>query len=316
MVNLTVQEKKILNNMSKVLDKNVSLGDIIQGLITASCTSGTPVNASAATGTLTLTGVVKDGETVTIGTDVYEFATDAAKSVVVGNIPVDIAARTTAASVVLTMDTQPTAGDTFTLGTTTYIFVPVGTANAAGEVSIGADLAAAKVNLVAAINGTDEFNDPHALVSAGEFVADACTITALKGGTGGNTIASTETFTTGTNVFATTTLATGADCSAANAILDLVDEITASDTQGVTAVDGTGDTIVITADVAGVAGNDIVTTTTITNGSFGAGKLSGGVNGTVSVGINFMIDDTNLYICTAENGIDDANWKKITLSSL
>lgn len=316
MVNLTNQQKKILNNLSKALDNGVSLGDIIQGLITASCTSGTPINAVAAHGTLTLTGVVVDGETVTIGDDVYEFVTDDAQSVVAGHIPVDIKDRTTAANGTLTLAAQPTAGDTFTIGAVTYIFVPVGTATGPCEVSIGADLAAAKLNLVAAINGTDGINDPHLLVSAGEFVVNACAITALKGGTIGNSIATTETFTSGLNVFAAGTLGSGADCTAANAILDLITAITANDTMGVSAVDGDGDTIVITADVAGIAGNNIATTETMANGSFGAVKLAGGVNGTTSVGINFMIDETNLYICTAENGIHDANWKKITLSSL
>lgn len=316
MVNLTAEQQKVINNLTKALNKEVALGDILQSMMSALGVEGTPVNAVAATGTLTLTGVVKDGETVTIGTDVYEFVTDAAKSVAEGNIPVDIADRATAANVVLTLDTQPIAGDTFTLGNVTYIFVPVGTATGPCEVSIGADLAEAKLNLVAAINGTDEVNDPHLLVSAGEFVADACTITALKGGTGGNAIASTETFTAGTNIFATATLASGDDCSAANAILDLVAEITASDTVGVSAVDGSGDTVVITADVAGVRGNDISTTETLANGSFGAAKLAGGVNGTISSGVNFMIDDTNLYVCVGQNGIADANWKKVTLSSL
>lgn len=54
----------------------------------------TPVNAVQATGTLTFSGVVSDGETVTIGTDIYEFDTDS--SVTSGNILVDVSGGATA----------------------------------------------------------------------------------------------------------------------------------------------------------------------------------------------------------------------------
>lgn len=88
---------------------------------------GTPVNAVAATGTLTLSDVALDAETVTIGDDTYEFAADADQSITSGNIAVDITSYATASEGTLTVDTQPTAGDTMTIGTKEYTFVTAGT---------------------------------------------------------------------------------------------------------------------------------------------------------------------------------------------
>ena len=89
------------------------------------------------------------------------------------------------------------------------------------------------------------------------FSADDCVITALVGGAAGDLIATTETFTAVTNVFAAATLGNGADCLAADAVTAIVAAVTASDVKGVGAVDGTGNTVVLTADVAGAHGNAI-----------------------------------------------------------
>lgn len=327
MNNLTATQLKVLNNLSKVRDVNVLLGTIIQSLITEGSSAlaapeGGPVNAVNATGVLNVTGVVIHGETVTInnpavaGSDVYEFLATAAQTPSSPtNKAVNINASSGKAAVVLTVDTKPTAGDTFTLGSKTYIFVPVGTANADGEISIGADVAAAKLNIVAAINGTDGINTAHTLVTAAAFVADACTITAIIGGTAGNSIASTETFTAGTNVFAATTLLLGTNCTAANAITALVASITANDTQGVGAADGTGDTIDLSADVAGTIGNAITLAETMANGAFGAGTLASGVNGTVALKGTIMVDATYLYVPIADNTTAGKNWRRIAVGS-
>jgi hypothetical protein len=108
----------------------------------------------------------------------------------------------------LTVDTQPTAGDTFTIGTKVFTFRAVGDANADGDVEVGADLAGAQANIVAAVNGTDRFNDPHPSVTIAAFAADDAVITAIVEGTAGNAIATTETFTAGTNVFDAAVLGT------------------------------------------------------------------------------------------------------------
>jgi len=112
------------------------------------------------------------------------------------------------ASGTLTVDTQPTVGDTMTIGTKVFTFT-VGAAAADGEIFVGADLPAAKVNIVAAINGSDSVNTASAFVTAAAFSTNDCTLTALVGGVIGNATVTTETFDEGTNVFAAATLTSG-----------------------------------------------------------------------------------------------------------
>ena len=314
---LTAFEKRIINNLTQVHDPNVKLGDKIDEIIGLVGESGSPVNAVNAAATLNITGVAKDGNTVSIGDDVYEFMTDAAQTKTApSNIAVDISGNSAKAAVVLTMDTQPTSGDTITIGGRTYIFVPVGTDTGVGEVSIGADLAGAQDNLVAAINGT-VLNPAHTEVTAGAFAANASTITALIGGTAGNSIVSTETFTATTNVFAATTLLGGTDCTAANAATALVAAITAHDTQGVGAVKGTDGAVTLSADVAGTAANAIGLAADMFSAAFAesATTLLGGIDGTVALGTKFMMDESYLYVCPEGNAVSQKNWRRISLGT-
>lgn len=314
---LTTIEKKLLNNITQVHNSEVKLGDKIDEMIGLVGESGTPVNAVNASAALTITGVTKDGNTVSIGDDVYEFMTDAAQTKTTPtNFAVDISASAAKASGVLTMDTQPTSGDTITVGNKTYIFVPVGTDTGVGEVSIGADLAEAQANLVAAINGTT-LNPANTLVTAGAFAVNASTITALIGGTVGNTIATTETFTAATNVFAATTLLVGTDCTATNAATALVAAITAKDTQGVGAVKGAAGAITLTADVAGIAANAITLAHTLFSATVAndATTLLGGINGTVAPGTKFLMDASYLYVCLAGNTVSQKNWRRVSLGA-
>jgi len=326
MNNLTSMEVAHLNNINTNTQR-MTLGEKIKSIIDAVnnvVVSGTAVNAVNAAENLAISGVVIHGETVTInnpaatGTDVYEFLTDTAQTKTAPtNIAVNIAANTIKPSGVLTIAVQPTSGDTMTIGTKVYTFVPVGTNTADGEISIETDLATSKLAIVAAINGVDGINESHNLVSAANFVVDDCIITALIGGVSGDIIATTETFAAGTNIFAGATLTSGADCTAANAVTALVASITTSDTQGVGAADGAGDSVDITADVAGVIGNAIVIGETMANGAFtgGAVVLSGGIDGTVGVINTMMIDDTYLYKCVAANATSGKNWRRISLGS-
>ena len=319
MNNLTVIEKKVLNSLSKRVNPDVNLGDRLYEIIAddnKDMILGTPVNASPAGAVLNITGVVKHGEKVTIGSDVYEFLADAALSKSnAANIAVDINAHTVKATGSLTMTIQPDSGETVTIGEKVYTFVPVGTATADGEVSVGADLDGAKAALVAAINGTDDVNDPHPLVSAAAFVGNDCAITALVGGTDGNSIATTETFAEETNIFAAATLGSGANCSAANAMTALVAAITAT-ANLVSAVVANGE-ITITALLAGVLGNAITVAETMANGAFAAAAttLSGGVNGTIGVAGSLMVDASYIYVCVANNTIAGNNWRRISLGS-
>jgi len=101
---------------------------------------------------------------------------------------------------ILTVDTQATANDTMTIGTTTYTFKAGATA-VAGQIGIGADVAACKLAIVAAINGTDALNAAHPLVSASAFSTNDCTLTARTKGLAGSSIPLTETLTAVTNIF-------------------------------------------------------------------------------------------------------------------
>lgn len=322
MNNLTAKERRIFNNLSRVHSPSVFLGNKIQEIISAiPSTFGSPVNAKRATGVLTVGGVVVHGETVTIDNpasilpDIYEFLGDTAQSKSNPiHIAVDITAHATKASGSLTIDTQPTAGDTITIGVKEYIFVADGTEAADGDISIGTDVATARLAIVAAINGTDNINEPHDLVIAGAFVGDTCPITAIVAGTAGNAIATTSALTAVTNIFGAAALALGTDCPAADAIALLVAAITASDSQGVTAaVDGA--TIVLTAVVPGVLAHTIGTEETMANGSFAADHLSGGVDGTVAPVGTVMVDATYLYVTVADNSIVDANWRRIAVGA-
>lgn len=323
----TSSEVSKLNHINNHTN-DLKFGEKLQALVTGlnnTTKIGTPVNAVKAAMTLTFSGVVSDGETVTInnpsveGTDVYEFLTDSAQSVSVAtNIPVDITANVSKATGTLTIDTQPISGNTMTIGTKVYTFVPVGTDTADGEVSVGADLAGAKLAIVAAINGTDNINTPNDKASAATFVANDCVITALLGGSAGDSIATTETFTAVTNIFTNDLLESGADSLAPSAITALVAAITASDTQGVGAVDGDGDTVVLTADVAGIVGNAIIIGEDTINGVFtgGAVKLAGGVDGTVGTVLETKVDASYFYVCVADNTTAGSNWRRISVGSV
>ena len=315
---LTATELKVLNNLSQVHNPAVSLGAKLQEIIGVSGETGTPVNAVAAKVTLGITGVCVDGETFTIDGATYEFLADAAQSKTAPtNIAVDITSKTVKASGTLTVDTQPTNGDTLTIGAKTYIFVPVGTANADGEISIGADLAGAQEAIVAAINGTDGHNTANTSATAGAFAANASTITALIGGTVGNAIATTETFTAGTNIFAAATLGTGTNCTAANTALAVIAAVNANSASKVTASAGTGNDVLLTADTAGVVGNAIAVSDTMANAAFAdaATALSGGVDGTVASGMKIMVDATYMYVCLNGNTTAENNWRRVSLGS-
>ena len=113
----------------------------------------------------------------------------------------------------LTIDTQPIAADTMTVGTRAYEFVandqtPKGNLD---QIQLGANLADTQLAIVAAINGTDIDSyaiEAHAQVTAAAFGANDSIISSKLNGTGGNAIVTTETFTAGTNVFDSGTLGT------------------------------------------------------------------------------------------------------------
>ncbi len=279
---------------------------------------GTAVNAVNAAAELAVSGTSVDGETVKIGHQVYEFCADnALTKTLPTNIPIDISDHATHATDNLTVVAQPTAGDTMTIGEKIYVFVPNGTDNLDTEISVGTSLSTAQAAIVAAINGTDGHNTPHPLVTAGAFAVNVSAITALVGGTVGNSIATTENFTNGGNVFSLTALAGGANCSAVNTASHLIATINANDTQGVTASDGGSNKVELAADIAGAAANGIDLVETMANGAFTGAvtHMTGGVDGTIGIHGQPMVDATYLYICSADNTVADKNWRRISLGS-
>ena len=116
----------------------------------------------------------------------------------------------------LTIAEPVTTTDQFTIGLIQYTMIT--TPVAAYDIAIGADEAASKVNIVAAINasgtpGTEYFAGTLAnpLVSAIAFAGDDCVLTARLAGTAGNSIVSAETgneLTHASNIFDATTLGT------------------------------------------------------------------------------------------------------------
>lgn len=150
---------------------------------------------------LRVASAVVDGETVTVGTVVFEADTTLVSGITAGNIRVDVHGGSTAAAVgTLTSDnTNVTAADTVTIGAVTYTF-RASVTTTANEVKIGTDADATLLNLIRAINhtgtpGTDYGSASviHPTVSAAASVTShAFAVTALIPGAGGNAIASTE----------------------------------------------------------------------------------------------------------------------------
>ena len=251
-------------------------------------------SATKASGTLTLTGVGTDAETVTINGDVYELDTEPGSGHVgVGRIEVDVSGNTTKqAKGTLTIATNVTAGDTMTIDTKLYTFDANGSlSNVNGHIEVGTTVAATRTNIVNAINRTGTpgtgyaaVMTKHTSVSIAAFAGSDAVITANKGGTAGNSIATTETFTAGGNVFDAATLGTtqaGVSPPASEVVTALVASIMAAGTAPVSAAPGGGTSVVVTADDAGSQGNSIVTTETMANASWGAATLTGGA-GTVA----------------------------------
>ena len=104
-----------------------------------------------------------------------------------------------------TVAAAPTAGDTMTIGGTVYTFKT--TAASAGDIGLASGtLATIKLNIVAAINGTDGLNTPNPCVLAAAFVGNVMTLTSRVAGVGaagppqtGNSITTTESMTSGSN---------------------------------------------------------------------------------------------------------------------
>lgn len=97
-------------------------------------TIDSPTVGVQATGTLTIAGVVIDGEKTVIGPQTYTFS-NGATTVSSSEVSVDISAGGTKSAGTLTMIDAPTADDTLTLGSTVYTYKA--SATLPGEIALG-----------------------------------------------------------------------------------------------------------------------------------------------------------------------------------
>ena len=122
---------------------------------------------------------------------------------------------------------------------------------------------------------------------------------------------------------------TDSDTEEGNIAVDVSGGATASDaatalntaindntTEAVTAEEESeSDAVKVTYDIKGKIGNDINVSTDVTNASWDEDSLTGGVNGTEGIKFQQYVDEDYLYVSTDENTINDANWKRASISS-
>lgn len=292
-----------------------------------------PVNAVASSSLLTVAAQPSEADTVSLGGKTYKFRA------VIGE---GVAATGT----ITTDETLVANTATVVIGDVTYTFKTALNTEptVAYEVLIGANYTDMLNNLAAAINGAagegttySTGTVAHPLVTAGAVNNGAFTVTAKSVGFAGN-IDSTS---SDAHLFwGASTLIGGIDAAVANDVLigisaetaidNLVLAITAGAGAGAsyatgttvnalaTAVKASAATMTATNKIKGVIGDDTAIAASGADLSWAkdATKLSGGVNGTVGVKNQIVVDATNVYMCTATNTIADANWKKLILQSL
>lgn len=284
------------------------------GFILRQPKAGTPVNAVAPKAILTFDGVVVHGETVIIGDDVYQFAADEAQTVDAGAIAVDITSYAAKASQTLTVAVNPTKDvDTMVIGvagkTTTYTFRATADMAEDTDIEIGTNVAATQANIVAKLNERTD-------ITCSAFETNVATLTAVIGGTAGNSITCTGTFADVGNLFGGAKLANGDDCTQTEAKTALL-ALDGEGTEPVALTAGAvGQSIVFTATTKGTLYETIVVDVNAANGAFDVEHLDGGVDGTIGQKSDLYADNTYLYICIADNGISGTNWRRIALGNV
>lgn len=192
---------------------------------------------------LRIASAVKAGETITIGTTVFEIKS-AGQVITAGRVAVDLTASPTAAaaSLVLTFAANASNADTVTINGQVYTIKTALTASTtANEVLLGADLTATRNNLVAAITGGagagttyGSLTVVNTAVTATPSSTNALTATAKVKGTAGNAIAVAEAGAQIAWAGGAVALAGGVDPTAAEAVPAIVAAIN-STTSGMSA---------------------------------------------------------------------------------
>jgi hypothetical protein len=233
--------------------------------------------AALSVGTLRVAAAVKEGETVTIGTTVFEVDTNG--SITAGRVAVDLSGSGTAAAAVgtLTLSDNAAADETVVIGDRTYTFKV--TAAAANQVKVGADASASIDNLIAAINGAAGAGTlygtgtvAHALVTAAAGAGDTMVVTAKTKGTAGNAIATTETM--GDGAWGAVTLASGADPTAGEFTTAFTAAVNSAGI-GIAAVRSTANAVVVWATkIDQIRSSATTETLTGSNNAWGAATLA------------------------------------------
>jgi len=229
----------------------------------------TPVNAVAASKTLTFTGNAEDGETVSIGGQSYKF------QIAIGDA--------VAASGLLTVADTPQDGDELTIGGKTYKWRDV--LGDGVKASKGLDFSGLALDGEAVTIGEQIWTFVDALTEA----KAVSTLTLSANATDGNSVTiGTTKYTFRETLGAAYDVLIGA--SASDTIDNLIAAINGAAGEGstygtgtvahadVTAAAGDGDTMDITANVPGTAGNSIATTELSAVCSWTAGTMGSGVD--------------------------------------
>jgi len=191
----------------------------------------------------------------------------------------------------LDLTSNPTAGNTVSIGNQTYTFVAAGQANAAGDVALGNGVQDTLQNLQAAVNGAAGAGN---IYGAGTAVNQQATITSVNGGsavvqalnagTAGNSVTLSTSITSNVGAGGGTTLSGGADAT--------------YDTGALTLTNQPGLPTTATGSVTISAQPDIATSAT---GIFAIStNPTAGSNSTVTIG-----SQTYTFVAAGTNGNND-----------
>ena len=309
-------------------------------LTTLALEDGTPVNAVAATGICTLTGVitpgthgetvltstgvdVSDTETVTIGSVVYRFMSTMTQAF---DIQRGVSAAVSLDNLKAAINLTGSFGTEYYAGTTAHPTV------------VATDNAATTQKIVVRIHGTASNAEVTEDTSATYSWAD----TTIGGGTGASTAGvAVESATidgrtySWVDVLSETNAPAAAvadqvlfGATSATALDNLLLAINAGLTAGteystgtaihatVTATTNTDTEQTVAAKISGTAANALATTSDLANGAWGAVTLENGVDGTVGIANEIVSDGSYVYHAIAVNTIADANWRRVSLGSV
>ncbi len=230
---------------------------------------------------LRVASAVKNGETITIGTTVFEVWTGG--PLTDGRTAIDLSAAPTAAAAALvyTFAANPTAADTVTIDGVVYTY-RASVATTANEILIGATLTDTRNNLVAAINGAAGGGSTYGSatvanprVGATASSTNAVTAAARAKGTNGNAYAVAESGSQTSWAGGAVALTGGVDPTAAEAIPAIVLAVN-STTSGMRASTGGANDILFVSSSGSGASVAMTETLAGANNAFAASASYGG----------------------------------------